>query len=137
MDVLCKRTEFHASLFQVVEHGYQVAQAAALAVELPHDDRVAVFEFLQTAEQGRAAASARRLIMWSTSNRDIALSPSRSPLPMVRKGGPFLSREMPTTPYCDRTLQSIVTPVPATQKSRHASTHTYSGILYCDGTARF
>jgi hypothetical protein len=27
--VFGKRTEFHAALFQVVEHGYQVAQAAA------------------------------------------------------------------------------------------------------------
>jgi hypothetical protein len=29
VDVFCKRTEFNAALFEFVEHGYQVVQAAA------------------------------------------------------------------------------------------------------------
>jgi hypothetical protein len=42
--------EFHATAAEVIEHRYQIAQAAAQPVELPHDKRVAVFELLQTAE---------------------------------------------------------------------------------------
>jgi hypothetical protein len=38
---------------------------------------------------------ARRLIMWNTSNLDMAFSPSRSPLPTLRNNGPILSRAMP------------------------------------------
>jgi hypothetical protein len=47
-------TKIRTTLFQVVEHGYQVAQAAAQPVELPHGERVAVFQFLQATEQDRA-----------------------------------------------------------------------------------
>jgi hypothetical protein len=53
--MLCQRTEVH--VFQVAEHGDEAAQAAAQRVELPHDERVAVVEFLQTAEKGRALES--------------------------------------------------------------------------------
>jgi hypothetical protein len=52
--VFCKRTEFNAALFEFVEHCYQVVQATAQSVELPHYERVAGFELLQTAEQGGA-----------------------------------------------------------------------------------
>jgi hypothetical protein len=48
--VFRKRTEFNPSTFQVVEHCYQVAQAPAQTVELPHNQGVAGFEFLYTAE---------------------------------------------------------------------------------------
>ena len=60
VDVLRKRTEFHALLFQVIEHGYQFAQAATQVVQLPHDERVAGFESLQAAEQGRALGRGSR-----------------------------------------------------------------------------
>jgi hypothetical protein len=51
---LGERTEFHASGAQVIGHRYRVAQAAAQPVELPHNERAAGFQSLQTAEQGRA-----------------------------------------------------------------------------------
>jgi hypothetical protein len=35
VDVLRERAEFNPSSFEVVEHGYQVAQAAAQSVEFP------------------------------------------------------------------------------------------------------
>jgi hypothetical protein len=38
--------EFHATGAEIVEHRYQVAEAAAQPVELPHCERVAVFQFL-------------------------------------------------------------------------------------------
>jgi hypothetical protein len=41
--------EFHARGAEVIQHRYQVAKAAAQSVEFPYDQRVAVFEFLQTA----------------------------------------------------------------------------------------
>ena len=46
--------EFNTTGAEVVEHRYQIAKAAAQPVELPHDERVAVFQFLQAAEKGRA-----------------------------------------------------------------------------------
>ena len=46
--------ELDATGAEVVEPGYQVAQATAQRVELPYDQCVAVFQFLQAAEQGRA-----------------------------------------------------------------------------------
>ena len=49
VDRFCQRSEFDAPVFQVVEHGYQVAQAAAQPVE-----------FLQTAEKGRAIGGRSR-----------------------------------------------------------------------------
>jgi hypothetical protein len=36
--------EFHATGAEVVEHRYEVAQAAAQPVELPHDQCVAVLQ---------------------------------------------------------------------------------------------
>ena len=52
--------KFHATGAEGVEHGYQVAQAAAQPVELPHNERVAVLELLQAAEQGRALCRGSR-----------------------------------------------------------------------------
>jgi hypothetical protein len=46
--------EFHATGPEVVEHRYQVSQTPALSVELPHDQSVAMFQFLQASEKGRA-----------------------------------------------------------------------------------
>src|SRR5664279_3244719 len=43
-----------AALLQVVEHRYQVAQAAAQPVELPHYERVAFLQRFEATEQGRA-----------------------------------------------------------------------------------
>jgi hypothetical protein len=43
-------TEFHASVFQIVQHGYRIAQAAAQSVELSYYERVAVVELLRTAQ---------------------------------------------------------------------------------------
>ena len=60
VDVLRKRTEFNAALFEFVEHGYQVAQAAAQAVELPYNQDVARCELLETAEQGGALGGRAR-----------------------------------------------------------------------------
>jgi hypothetical protein len=54
VDVFRKRTEFNPALFEFVEHGYQVAQAAAQAVKLPYDQGVARFELLETTEQDGA-----------------------------------------------------------------------------------
>jgi hypothetical protein len=51
---------FHAPLFQVVEYGDEVAQAAAKPVEFPDNQRVAGFEFLKTAEKGRALGGCTR-----------------------------------------------------------------------------
>jgi hypothetical protein len=46
--------EFHATGAEVVQHHYQVAQAAAQPVEHPHDQRVTGAERLQATEQGMA-----------------------------------------------------------------------------------
>jgi hypothetical protein len=46
--------EFHPTGAEIVEHRYQVTKAAAQPVELPHDEGVAVFQFLKAAEKGRA-----------------------------------------------------------------------------------
>ena len=46
--------KFHATGAEVLEHRYQVAQTAAQPVELPNDERIAVFQFLQTAQKGTA-----------------------------------------------------------------------------------
>ena len=48
-----------AALLQVVEHRYQVAQAAAQSVELPHYERVAFFQRFEATEQGRALDAGR------------------------------------------------------------------------------
>ena len=48
------RAECYAALFQVVEQGNQVAQAAAKPVELPDNQRVAGLQLVQATEQGRA-----------------------------------------------------------------------------------
>jgi hypothetical protein len=42
------------------------------------------------------ASFARRLIIWKTSNRVIALSVSRSPLCMLQKSRPLVSLAMPS-----------------------------------------
>jgi hypothetical protein len=60
VNVFREGTEFHAPMFQVVEHGYQVAQAAAQPVEFPDYERVAALKFLQTTDQGRAIANGSR-----------------------------------------------------------------------------
>jgi hypothetical protein len=45
---------FDATGSEVVAHRYQVAEAAAQPVELPHDQRVAVFQFFrQRSRAGR------------------------------------------------------------------------------------
>ena len=54
VDGFCKRTEFDPALFEVVEHGYQVAQAAAYPVQLPDGERIAGLQSLDAALQGRA-----------------------------------------------------------------------------------
>jgi len=54
VDLLGEGTEFDASLLEVVEHGYQIAQAAAQAVKFPDNKRVAVLQCLEATEQGRA-----------------------------------------------------------------------------------
>jgi len=54
VDRLRERSEFHSAIAQAVEHRYQVAQAAAQPVELPHNERVAALQLLHAAEQGRA-----------------------------------------------------------------------------------
>jgi hypothetical protein len=46
--------EFQATGTEVIEHRYQVAQTTARPVELPDTQRVAVFQFPEAAEQGRA-----------------------------------------------------------------------------------
>jgi hypothetical protein len=46
--------ELHATRAEVVEHRYPVAKAAAQPVELPDHKRVAVFQFLQAAAEGKA-----------------------------------------------------------------------------------
>src|SRR5450631_810074 len=48
-----------AALLQVVEHRYQVAQAAAQPVELPHYERVAFLQGFEATEQGRALDAGR------------------------------------------------------------------------------
>jgi hypothetical protein len=47
-------------LFQVVEHAYQVAQAAAKPVEFPDNKRIAALEFLEATQEGRAVADGSR-----------------------------------------------------------------------------
>ena len=54
VDCLGERMEFHATGAKVVEHRYQVAQAAAQPVGLPHNERIAVFQSLRATEKGRA-----------------------------------------------------------------------------------
>ena len=54
VDLLREGTEFYAALPEVVEHGYQIAQAAAQAVKFPDNKRVAVLQCLEATEQGRA-----------------------------------------------------------------------------------
>jgi hypothetical protein len=54
VDLLGEGTEFDAALLEVVEHGDQVAQAAAQAVKFPDNERVAVLQCLEATEQGRA-----------------------------------------------------------------------------------
>jgi hypothetical protein len=39
---------------EVIEHGHEVAQAAGQPVEFPDNERVAVLQRLEAAEQGRA-----------------------------------------------------------------------------------
>jgi hypothetical protein len=46
--------EFHAEGWEVVLHRYQVAQAAAQPVELPHDQRVTGSKRPETPRKGRA-----------------------------------------------------------------------------------
>jgi hypothetical protein len=43
VDLFGKGSEGNATVAEVVQHGYQVAQAAAQAVELPDRQRVAAF----------------------------------------------------------------------------------------------
>jgi hypothetical protein len=45
---------FYATGAEIIEHRYQVAQAAAQPVELPNNQRVAVFQLLEATEQGGA-----------------------------------------------------------------------------------
>jgi hypothetical protein len=52
--------KFHATGPKVVEHCYQVTEAAAQPVELPHNERGAVFQFLQATEQGGALGRGSR-----------------------------------------------------------------------------
>jgi hypothetical protein len=52
--------EFHATGAEVVEHRYQVSQTAAQPVELPHDERVTVFQLSQATEQCRALRGCSR-----------------------------------------------------------------------------
>ena len=48
-----------AALLQVVEHRYQVSQAAAQSVELPHYERVAFLQGFEATEQGMALDASR------------------------------------------------------------------------------
>ena len=44
----------YPALVEVIEHGHEVAQAAGQPVEFPDDERVAILQHLEAAEQGRA-----------------------------------------------------------------------------------
>jgi hypothetical protein len=54
-----ERLELDPARLELVEHGYDVAQASPQAVELPHGKGVAWLESLEAAEQGRALRHAR------------------------------------------------------------------------------
>jgi hypothetical protein len=66
VDLLREGTEFDAALPEVVEHGDQVAQAAAQAVEFPDEERVAVLQCLEATEQGWAQPTPSTLRKWLT-----------------------------------------------------------------------
>jgi len=53
VDLFCEGMKFDATLPEVVEHGDQVAQAAAQAVKFPDNERIPVLECLEATEQGR------------------------------------------------------------------------------------
>src|SRR5215831_2249568 len=63
VDSFRKGTEFHATFAQVVEHGYQVAQAAASPVEFPDDEGVTGPKFFQAIAQDRAVATGSRALL--------------------------------------------------------------------------
>jgi len=46
--------EFHATGAEVIQHRYQIAQAPAQPVELPHNQRVTGSKRPETTERGRA-----------------------------------------------------------------------------------
>jgi len=54
VDVLGEGLELDAARAQIVQHGDQVAQAAAQPVQFPNDEGIAWLKRLETAEQGRA-----------------------------------------------------------------------------------
>jgi hypothetical protein len=60
VDRFCKRSELHAPAFQVVEHGYQVAQAAARPVELPDNERCRSVPASSNSGAGQGASLPRR-----------------------------------------------------------------------------
>src|ERR1017187_598408 len=57
VDGLSKGLEFHVAGAEVVEHCYQVAQAATQAVELPNCEHIAGAQRLEATEQGGALRS--------------------------------------------------------------------------------
>src|SRR5271157_929331 len=54
VDSLRERLELDALIFEVVEHGDEVAHTAAQPVELPHDERVAGLQDFEATGEGRA-----------------------------------------------------------------------------------
>jgi len=49
-----ERMDLDAGGAEIVEHRYQVAQTTAQPVELPYNERVAVFQLFQASEKDRA-----------------------------------------------------------------------------------
>jgi hypothetical protein len=65
IDCFGERVKLNATGAEVVEHRYQVAQTAAKPVELPHNQRVAVFQplFRQRRRAGRFVVAPDNLVI--------------------------------------------------------------------------